>query len=96
MGTRLGWILSQRAHALAVPRPLNPAVCYLNTASSPPPLLLPCTSQAGITVAHSSELEAVFSQSSLAEVTAAAHRVTDAKKIVEACVNDDGHGVAVN
>jgi len=52
--------------------------------------------EAGITVAHSSELEAVFSQSSLAEVTAAAHRVTDAKKIVEACVNDDGHGVAVN
>ena len=48
--------------------------------------------RAGIAVTESSDLSRLFSQSSLAEVVGAAHRVQLAKSLVQSCAEEDGHG----
>lgn len=47
--------------------------------------------EAGINVAKSTDIGRLFSQSSLDEVTQAAHRVQKAKQLVQEYANEDGH-----
>lgn len=50
--------------------------------------------EAGITIATSAEVAGLFEQSSLQEVSAAAHRVQKAKKVAMALASEGGHGAA--